>query len=229
MKKHIHKYLICLCICAVTLLCLPPFSQGRPPKWQENPSGAPDVSPIEDLMREHGLLSRILLIYDEVGRRLDAGGNVPADVIPTAADIVRRFVEDYHEQLEETFVFPRFKKAEKLADLADTLKKQHDAGRKVTDNIQKYARAGSADDKKSLALNLAAFTRMYRPHKAREDTVLFPAFHQLVNDSEYAALGEKFENKEEELFGKNGFETMVQKVEALEKELGINELNKFTP
>jgi len=31
-----------------------------------------DVSANEDLMREHGVLNRILLIYDEAGRRIQA-------------------------------------------------------------------------------------------------------------------------------------------------------------
>ena len=47
--------------------------------------------------------------------------------------------------------------------------------------------------------------RMYRPHAAREDTVLFPAFRKLVPKKQYGELGEQFEDKEHELFGKAGF------------------------
>ena len=72
------------------------------------------------------------------------------------------------------------------------------------------------------------FIRMYRPHKAREDTVLFPAFHSLVSPKEYATLGEAFEDKEEELFGKDGFENVVKEVEILEKTMGMYELSHFT-
>lgn len=52
---------------------------------------------------------------------------------------------------------------------------------------------------------------MYRPHEAREDTVLFPAFRKLVSHHEYGALGEAFEKNEHQLFGQDGFETMVGK------------------
>ncbi len=34
---------------------------------------------------------------------------------------------------------------------------------------------------------------MYRPHEAREDTILFPALRKLVSKNEYHSLGEKFE------------------------------------
>jgi hemerythrin-like domain-containing protein len=51
---------------------------------------------------------------------------------------------------------------------------------------------------------LRQFNRMYAPHEAREDTVLFPALRRLVSKEEYAALGEDFEKKEHELFGGEG-------------------------
>ena len=70
---------------------------------------------------------------------------------------------------------------------------------------------------------------MYRPHEAREDTVLFPAFRSVVSGHEYDALGEDFEKKEDELFGQDGFFKVVDQVAQLEKKLGIFELSQFTP
>ncbi|HRN46955.1 MAG TPA: hemerythrin domain-containing protein, partial [Niabella sp.] len=46
---------------------------------------------------------------------------------------------------------------------------------------------------------------------------------------EYDSLGEEFEKNEHRLFGENGFETMVEKVAAIEKSLNIYELAQFTP
>jgi hypothetical protein len=70
---------------------------------------------------------------------------------------------------------------------------------------------------------------MYRPHEAREDTILFPAFRKIVSGNEYDSLGEEFEKNEHRLFGSDGFENMVNKVAAIEKQLGIYELSQFTP
>src|SRR5262245_9574289 len=83
-----------------------------------------DVTPPEDLMREHEVLNRILLIYDESARRLDAQQPFPVDAVAKSADIVRRFIEQYHEKQEEDFVFPRFEKANKLVELVATLRRQ---------------------------------------------------------------------------------------------------------
>ena len=77
--------------------------------------------------------------------------------------------------------------------------------------------------------SLRAFIRMYNPHEAREDTVLFPGFRKIVSGHEYDSLGEDFEKKEHELFGEDGFEKMVDKVASIEKELGIYDLSQFTP
>src|ERR1700733_7668680 len=61
------------------------------------------VPPTEDLMREHGVLRRILLVYEEAIRKLSTGDAAVLDVIAGAANIVHRFVEGYHEKLEEQF------------------------------------------------------------------------------------------------------------------------------
>jgi len=70
---------------------------------------------------------------------------------------------------------------------------------------------------------------MYRPHAAREDTVLFPAFRKLVKAREYAELGEQFEDKEDALFGRGGFDDVVGQVAELETAVGIYQLAQFTP
>jgi hemerythrin-like domain-containing protein len=192
-----------------------------------------DISPAEDLMREHGLLNRLLLIYDEHLRMLAAKRSFDGSVLVSAADIIRHFVEEYHEKLEEDFLFPRFRKAGKLVNLVDSLQAQHKAGRELTAKIRELAAAATlkyvSTDSEKLADALHAFLRMYRPHEAREDTVLFPAFRKIVSPHEYEALGDDFEKKEDELFGEEGFFKVVDQVAQLEKKLGIYELAQFTP
>src|SRR4051812_28088175 len=66
-----------------------------------------EVTPGEDLMQEHGALERILLIYEEAARRIDRSESLDLAVIANAAGIIQRFIEQYHEQSEEKYVFPR--------------------------------------------------------------------------------------------------------------------------
>lgn len=146
--------------------------------------------------------------------------------------IIRYFIEDYHEKLEEDFLFPRFEKANKLTGLVRVLIVQHKAGRILTDRIVQFGKMKSLaneGDGQMLIKLLDGFNSMYRPHEAREDTVLFPAIREIVSKNEYYALGEDFEHKEHELFGADGYEMMVEKVAGIEKKLGIFELSGFTP
>jgi hemerythrin-like domain-containing protein len=191
-----------------------------------------EVSPAEDLMREHGVLKRALLVYDECIRRLEARKELPPRVVPGTAKLIREFVEDYHERLEEQYLFPRFRKAGKLTDLVGVLETQHKAGRTLTDRILHIAGTGSVKDetaRRELANYLRLFVRMYEPHEAREDTVLFPALRAIVSKNEYGSLGEEFEDKEHQLFGEDGFEKKVAEVAELEKAVGIYDLSGFTP
>jgi hemerythrin-like domain-containing protein len=188
-----------------------------------------EVSPPEDLMREHGVLKRVLLIYGEALRRMEANEDLPPEPLADSAKIIREFVEDYHEKLEENFLFPRFKKAGKLVDV---LLQQHQGGRRLTEitmNLATNQALKNADDRRKLADSMRQFIRMYSPHEAREDTVLFPAFRGIVSAHEFDSLGEDFEKKEDELFGDDGFFKIVDRVAAVEKKLGIYGLAQFTP
>ncbi|HEX7285297.1 MAG TPA: hemerythrin domain-containing protein [Candidatus Angelobacter sp.] len=187
-----------------------------------------EVSTNEDLMREHGVLNRVLLIYDEAVRRIRAKQDFDPAVIGSAAQLIKSFIEDYHEKLEENYLFPRFEKAGKMIELTVNLRAQHAMGRRITDRLLTFAKSKDKD-RAPMAESLEQFIRMYRPHEAREDTVLFPAFHQIVSPHEYDALGEEFEQIERKTFGGDGFEMAVAKVTDLEKQLGIYDLAQFTP
>jgi hemerythrin-like domain-containing protein len=206
--------------------------QRGPGRGTEHEKEEDEVAAPEDLMREHGVLKRVLLVYEEAIRRIDAKQDMPPDAVRNGANIIRTFIEDYHEKLEEDYLFPRFEKAGRLTDLTKVLRAQHQAGRQLTEHITQLATLQGLKDPKSAATLKEAmrqFIRMYSPHEAREDTVLFPALRQIVSKHEFAALGEDFEKKEHQLFGEEGFEKMVDRVAGIEKTLGIYDLAQFTP
>jgi hemerythrin-like domain-containing protein len=186
-----------------------------------------EVTPGEDLMQEHGVLERLLLIYDEAARRLDGGVALDLAVLSGAAGIVLRFVEEYHEELEEQFVFPRLEAARRETELVAILRRQHQRGRELTGEIARLSGAGTGSAR--LLEALRAFARMVRPHAAREDTVLFPAFRGVVGRAAYRELGEAFEEQEHARFGEEGFGKTVEAIARLEAALGIDDLARFTP
>jgi hemerythrin-like domain-containing protein len=198
----------------------------------ENQAAGEDVSALEDLMREHGVLSRILLIYEEAIKRLrtKAAETVPFRIFRAPAALVRKFVEDYHEKLEENYIFPEFAKHGELVSLVKVLREQHAAGRALTDMILEVEPGEGSSPKPngSLVTACEAFIRMYRPHAAREDTVLFPALRKILSAKQLDELGDKFEDEENRRFGAEGFEKVVEQAAAIERELGIYDLAQFT-
>ena len=190
------------------------------------------VTAPEDLMKEHGVLNRCLLIYEEGMRRLRSRNEVSPEVFNHTARLVRTFVEEYHEQNEEKYIFPEFERAKKLVDLVQTLKTQHRAGREVTAQILNFSEPDKfrlKENRDKLVQACAAFIRMYRPHEAREDTVLFPALRTILKPKQVQDLGDRMEEDEKSVLGDEGFEKSVDQVATIEKQLGIYELSQFAP
>jgi hemerythrin-like domain-containing protein len=177
------------------LVCPPDSAFGaqrkQPDPGKDNKSQAKDkdeeVTPPEDLMREHGVLDRVLLIYEAGMVKFSANEDFDPAVLTRAAEIVRDFIENYHEKSEEEQVFPRFRQSGKMVDLVDTLLAQHQAGRRVTATILQSAPGSRKDgeDRRRLVTAMRSFIVMYRPHAAREDTDLFPKLRGLVSANEF--------------------------------------------
>jgi hemerythrin-like domain-containing protein len=189
------------------------------------------VTPPEDLMREHGVLDRVLLIYEAAMRKFEAKEDFDPAVITQSAQVIQDFIENYHEKSEEQQVFPRFVKANQMTDLVATLLTQHRAGRKATASILKLAPDSrqDGDGRRQLVGAMRSFITMYRPHAAREDTDLFPKLRGQVSQNEYDSIAEQFERDEKQHFGDDGFEKMVDRVAQIERMIGVNDLAKFTP
>lgn len=91
-------------------------------------------------MREHGVLNRILLVYDTCKLHLINKESFDLAVLNNSAQIIRIFIEDYHQKLEEDYLFPRFEKVNLLTDMVQVLRSQHNAGRILTDQIIQFGK-----------------------------------------------------------------------------------------
>jgi hemerythrin-like domain-containing protein len=190
------------------------------------------VTAPEDLMKEHGVLNRCLLVYEEAVRRLRTGGDVSPKVFNHTALLVRKFVEEYHEKNEEKYIFPVFKKHGSHVDLVDTLLAQHRAGRVLTERVIRLSAPNLFSDvnnQEKLISAIEQFIKMYRPHESREDTILFPALRTLLTPKQVEALGARMEEDEHKVLGDEGFEKAVAQIGGIEKALGIYDIKQFTP
>jgi len=201
-------------------------------KEDENEKGG-EVTATEDLMREHGVLRRALLVYTAAATKLHGNpSSVPPDALQKTAKLFRAFGEEYHEKkLEEQFIFPTVKQAGgEAASYPDILIAQHNRGRELTDYIINVTQSGKlgTSNAEDLAKALEGFVLMYRNHAAREDTIIFPAWKQTLTAKQLDQMNDKFEDIEHEQFGEDGFEDAVKQISAIENSLGLSDIAQFT-
>ncbi|CCG01657.1 hemerythrin domain-containing protein [Blastococcus saxobsidens] len=186
-------------------------------------------SPGEELMTEHGVLKRILLVYRAAADQLAADAVPPVDAVIDAARLVHDYVESFHEGLEEAYVFPRVRDAH--PDLVRTLLVQHHRGRHLTTQIY---RAGDLDltrpdARERLRTMLDQFVRMYEPHEAWEDTVIYPALRRRTPQRDLDLLAERFADLENTHYGDAALQQVLDRVAGIEEQLGVADLAAFTP
>lgn len=112
--------------------------------------------------------------------RLATKQSFPTEAVVNSANIIRGLIEEYDEKQEEQHIFPRIQKLSQLTDLVQVLL-QHQAGRKVTDEI--IALTSSPTRTESEAKRLMDLPRMlnttYNTHEPRKDTELLPAHRKI--------------------------------------------------
>jgi hemerythrin-like domain-containing protein len=200
-------------------------SAEAPRKADAEASDEPEVTAVEDLMREHGVIRRALVVCREAAARLHAKALVPADALGKTAALFRAFAEDYHERkLEEEFIFPALSRTGgRAAKQVETLVAQHNRGREITDYvIAVTASSITTAHAESIARSLEAFARMYDAHAAFEDTVVFPEWKRTMSPKQLDEFGDRFEDIEHITFGKNGYEDAVAQITGIEMSLGID-------
>jgi hemerythrin-like domain-containing protein len=195
--------------------------------------GDVEVSATEDLMREHGILRRALLVYRESALKMRQDvASVPIDALEKTAQLFRVFGEEYHERkLEESYIFPSLKKSQNSATpYVDFLMTQHARGREITDYILSMTGGDKlpAGTETNFINTLESFVRMYEHHAAVEDTLVFPVWKESISPDEFDELGSKFEEIEEEQFGEDGFKAALTRMAEIEGSLGLANLDMFT-
>ncbi len=191
-----------------------------------------DISATEDLMREHGVLRRALVVYAEVAVLLRTGRR---DINPAAlaetAKLFREFGEHYHERvLEEGYVFPDVRKTGNANEkLVEVLLAQHQRAREITAYIERVGSRGKiGGDARPLSRALAGISRMYHAHATWEDTVIFPAWTTTQTKDRLKELAKKFDEMEHQQFGKDGFEDGIERMSRVERMLGLSDLSYYT-
>lgn len=190
------------------------------------------ASPIEDLSKEHGVLERLLLIYDKVINDAASGMGFNARAINGATRIFKDYIGEHHDRCEERYIFPKFREANYIVELIDILQYQHDVAKRLTGEILERTSPGSPMDEsgvKRVTSLCCSLVYMYRPHMSREQTVVSPTFYDIVTEGYIKDIKEEMEAEEKKLLGETGFRGLVGRVSEIEKEVGTHDLQQYIP
>jgi hemerythrin-like domain-containing protein len=185
----------------------------------------------EGIMYEHGLVSRLMSVYAECADRLEAGKEMPPGALLNAGALAGEFIEDYHEAFEEKFLYPLFGHAGVMVDLVAVMVRQHRIGRGLVERT--VFLAGKSDLKApdvgpALIRICRNYVRMYREHAARETTDVLPALPSAGGPDAYAQLHGQMMTYRHERLGGLDLADVREKLVAIEKSMGLENLDTFT-
>ena len=183
----------------------------------------------EELMLEHGVVHRMLLVFDETADRVEAGEELPPAVNDSAA-IVDQFIENYHEELEEKLIFPALQQAGVHERMVDELRRQHEAGRELAH--QAYYLLGQGQITKAatrgrLVNAFRSYARMYRAHAAWEDTVAFAGLRDVMEKEKFREVSRSIESIRAEKLGDETLDSTLERLRRVEQALGIADLSTY--
>ena len=84
------------------------------------------------------------MIYQECISQLEKGASTTI-AIKDSTQILKNFIQNYHEKLEEEYIFPRFEQKNSHVPLITTLRDQHNIGRSLAEQIMKLTQTGVVD------------------------------------------------------------------------------------
>jgi hemerythrin-like domain-containing protein len=180
------------------------------------------MSATDVLKDEHRGVERMLAIVEAAGKRLEAGGDVPADLYLSAVDFFRGFTDGCHHAKEEEKLFPAMEKrgVPREGGPIGVMLAEHEQGRAYVRAIAEAAARYSKGDKSAVSAliqNGRGYVELLRQHIAKEDRVLFPMADKVLSGAEQAQLFEAFETIERERTGPGEHERYHHVLDELER------------
>ena len=145
---------------------------------------------------EHKLIMRVVNLLPKIQQRAETGSADP-EVLITVVDFFQVYADKSHHAKEEAALFPMLAKrgVRTKGCPIGTLHSEHDQGRvlikALRDSIQSYVN-GDPASKKQIAEYLKSASVFYSDHIWKEDFLLFPLSHKVLNDSDADELRKQF-------------------------------------
>jgi len=159
-------------------------------------------SAIDVLRTEHRAILRMLDVTRELAHLMEAGAEVPPDMLDSVAEFLRVF-GDAHMRKEEEHLFPALRKRGASLDgmAIETLQRDHDRTRtllgKMSDAAIAYRERRPKADR-NWGRFASEYASVLRRHIDKEQEIFYPAAEQILSPDERHHLGETLRRHAEE-------------------------------
>ncbi|HVO64347.1 MAG TPA: hemerythrin domain-containing protein [Terriglobales bacterium] len=148
------------------------------------------------LRQEHEVILGVLNATENTASALEAGSNIPADVLQETVEFLRRFADTQHHGKEEEHLFPKLRQCMPMAaGPVSTMLMEHQIGRSHIARMAEAAKSSAEGNRAAgaewadAALDYAAFLR---EHIYKENNILFAMAEQVLTQDEQQQLASAF-------------------------------------
>lgn len=178
----------------------------------------------EALKKDHRLIEKMLDILQKTAKKLDQGGDAPAEALKNVSVFIKTFADNYHHGKEEELLFKAMEEKgfPREGGPIGVMLIEHDEGRgyshALAEGIEKYS-AGDNSAKKAIAENARNYSDLLSQHIPKEDGILYMMADNIFSESFQEELLKKFDVVEKEKLGDGGWQKYADLVDQLAKDL----------
>jgi hemerythrin-like domain-containing protein len=191
--------------------------------------GVKNMPITEELSLEHSLLTRILLVLNNMIMAPDSGPQPNMKLFAMACTMMKQVVDMRHMKFEEESIYPMFDNGE-LANFVSTLRVQHDEARKFVARMDTISKSGTLNQPQveELKRDFVAFQTMITAHAAYEESILFTVIEGALSDEQMRELKSRGVKQEESLLGPNATQKVYDMLAEFEDMAGVTGLSFYT-
>jgi len=139
--------------------------------------------PIEELLLEHGLHRRTLVVLERIAQAVERGGTFPRGDIAKVLGYLREFIEEVHHGKEDTVVYPLVLELadDDVAEEVGRLLWDHVATRDLLASLTMFAESSDPQEQErdGFCQMVRAYVQRMNRHMNLEERLLFPAVRTL--------------------------------------------------
>ena len=171
------------------------------------------VSPLDQLVADHDVIQRALVLLEDVAECLEHEQVAPENTRKWLVKFFSEFVDKYHHHKEEHGLFPLLELAgiPREGGPVGIMLREHEQGREFI-----RAMAQTSEEGQQSARHIKEYISFLQAHIEKENRVLFPLANEILDDHQKQELGAIFETVKQQTLGDQRYRELLTELETME-------------